>query len=108
MFPTLYFDFNSTSISPSEQTKLQVMFKLLQQHPDAQITVTGWCDSTGTTAVNQRISLRRAETVKTWLATNGIAASRITAVGSGSDYKETNAAKARRTDTTDERKEKQP
>lgn len=108
MFPTIYFDFNSTSIAPSEQAKLQAMLELLQQHPDAQITVTGWCDTVGTKAVNQRISLRRAETVKAWLATNGIAASRMTAVGSGSDYKETNAAKARRTDTTDKRKEKQP
>lgn len=106
-FPTLYFEFNSTSIAPSEQTKLQVMLELLQQHPDAQITITGWCDTTGTTAVNQRISLRRAETVKAWLTTNGIAASRITAIGSGSDYKETNAAKARRTDTTNQKKEGQ-
>lgn len=107
-FPTLYFEFNSTSIAPSEQTKLQAMLELLQQHPDVPITVTGWCDTTGTQAVNQRISLRRAETVKAWLTTNGIAASRITAVGSGSDYKETDAAKARRTDTTDQRKEEQP
>lgn len=107
-FPTLYFDFNSTSIAPGEQAKLQVMLELLQQHPDVRITITGWCDTTGTTAVNQRVSLRRAETVKAWLTTNGIAASRMTAVGSGSDYKETNAAKARRTDTTDKRKEEQP
>lgn len=105
VFPTIYFGFNSTSIAKSEHAKLQTLLETLQQNPDAKITITGWCDAKGSKAVNARYSLHRAEAVKTWLVKNGIASERINTKGAGSDYNETDAAKARRTDTTDNRKE---
>ncbi|MEG2599120.1 MAG: OmpA family protein [Muribaculaceae bacterium] len=104
-FPTIYFSFNRTSIAASEQPKLQVLLETLRQHPDVRITITGWCDTKGTKAVNERYSLRRAKAVKNWLVKNGIVAKRIHAKGAGSDYNETNAKKARRAETANNNKE---
>ncbi len=97
--PTIYFAFNSTVISENELAKLQEIKKQMEDNPEMKITVNGWCDTKGGKAVNDRISLKRAETVKNWLVSNGIAAERITVKGNGSDFNEADAAKARRAES---------
>ena len=99
-FPVIYFTFNSIDIQQNEETKLNVILKTLKENPNMKVTVTGWCDTKGSVAVNKRISRQRAEAVKTWLAKNGIEANRITAIGNGSDDTQ-DADKARRVETTD-------
>lgn len=99
-FPVIYFTFNSIDIQQNEETKLNAILKTLKENPNMKVTVTGWSDTKGSMAVNKRISRQRAETVKTWLVKNGIEASRITAVGNGSDDTQ-DADKARRVETTD-------
>ena len=99
-FPVIYFTFNSIDIQQNEETKLNAILKTLKENPNMKVTVTGWCDTKGSVAVNKRISRQRAEAVKTWLAKNGIEASRITAIGNGSDDTQ-DADKARRVETTD-------
>lgn len=102
-FPVIYFTFNSIDIQQNEETKLNAILKTLKENPNMKVTVTGWCDTKGSVAVNKRISRQRAETVKTWLAKNGIEASRITAIGNGSDDTQ-DADKARRVETKDNHK----
>ena len=99
-FPVIYFTFNSIDIQQNEETKLNDILKTLKENPKMKVTVTGWCDTKGSVAVNKRISRQRAEAVKTWLVKNGIEASRITAIGNGSDDTQ-DADKARRVETTD-------
>ena len=99
-FPVIYFTFNSIDIQQNEETKLNAILKTLKENPNMKVTVTGWCDTKGCVAVNKRVSRQRAEAVKTWLAKNGIEASRITAIGNGSDDTQ-DADKARRVETTD-------
>lgn len=99
-FPVVYFTFNSIDIQQNEETKLNDILKTLKENPDMKVTVTGWCDTKGSVAVNKRISRQRAEAVKTWLVKNGIEASRITAIGNGSDDTQ-DADKARRVETKD-------
>ena len=99
-FPVIYFAFNSIDILQNEETKLNAILKTLKENPNMKVTVTGWCDTKGSVAVNKRISRLRAEAVKTWLVQNGIEASRITAIGNGSDGTQ-DADKARRVETTD-------
>ena len=99
-FPVIYFAFNSIDIQQNEETKLNDILKTLKENPDMKVTVTGWCDTKGSVAVNKRISRQRAEAVKTWLAKNGIEANRITAIGNGSDDTQ-DADKARRVETKD-------
>lgn len=102
-FPVIYFTFNSIDIQQNEETKLNAILKTLKENPNMKVTVTGWCDTKGSVAVNKRISRQRAETVKTWLAKNGIEANRITAIGNGSDDTQ-DADKARRVETKDNHK----
>jgi len=102
-FPVIYFTFNSIDIQQNEETKLNTILKTLKENPNMKVTVTGWCDTKGSVAVNKRISRQRAEAVKTWLVKNGIEASRITAIGNGSDDTQ-DADKARRVETKDNHK----
>lgn len=99
-FPVVYFAFNSIGIKQSELSKLNGILRTLKENPEMKVTVTGWCDTKGSVTVNKRISRQRAEAVKTWLVKNGIEASRITAIGNGSDDTQ-DADKARRVETTD-------
>ena len=98
-FPVIYFDFNRIAINPKEQSKLNEILHILKENPDMKVTVTGWCDTRGGVAVNRRISRQRAQALKSWLVKRGIAASRISVVGKGSDGSRT-APKARRVETT--------
>ena len=102
-FPVVYFAFNSIGIKQGELSKLNGILRTLKENPNMKVTVTGWCDTKGSVAVNKRISRQRAETVKTWLVKNGIEANRITAIGNGSDDTQ-DAAKARRVETKDNHK----
>ena len=102
-FPVIYFDFNSIAINPDEESKLNEILHILKENPDMKVTVTGWCDTRGSVAVNKRISRQRAETLKAWLVKKGIAASRISAAGKGSDGSR-EAQNARRVETTDNNK----
>ena len=98
-FPVIYFSFNRITIRPSEVSKLKSILHILKENPEMKVTVTGWCDTRGSVAVNRRISRQRAQALKTWLVKRGIAASRISVVGKGSDASRT-APEARRVETT--------
>lgn len=98
-FPVIYFSFNRITIRPSEVSKLKSILHILKENPDMKVMVIGWCDTRGSVAVNRRISRQRAQALKTWLVKRGIAASRISVVGKGSDASRT-APKARRVETT--------
>lgn len=98
-FPAIYFGFNRITIRPSEVSKLKSILHILKENPEMKVTVTGWCDTRGSVAVNRRISRQRAQALKNWLVKRGIAASRISVVGKGSDGSRI-APKARRVETT--------
>ena len=102
-YPVIYFDFNSIAINPKEESKLNEILHILKENPNMKVMVTGWCDTRGSVAVNRRISRQRAETLKAWLVKKGIAASRISAAGKGSDGSRV-AQKARRVETKNNNK----
>ncbi|MDO4497679.1 MAG: OmpA family protein, partial [Bacteroidales bacterium] len=58
--------------------------KLMQGDASLNFEVQGHCDATGSDKVNDPLSQKRAEAIVAALVEQGIAASRLTAVGKGS------------------------
>lgn len=83
-------------IEPSQYQTLVALLKALTASPDAQITIEGWADNTGTEAKNEHISARRAETMKRYLINKGIVEECISIKGNGVDTQATDDDKARR------------
>lgn len=82
-FPIIYFSFNSVWIEPSQRAKVEAIADLLKANKDMQIKITGWGCKIGGEEVNKRVSLKRAEAVKTMLVKMMIPASRIEIEGLG-------------------------
>jgi outer membrane protein OmpA-like peptidoglycan-associated protein len=69
---------------PQAQAKLsQVSDVLTKQDKDSRIVVQGYTDSQGSMGFNETLSQHRADAVRTYLVSHGIAADRITAQGFG-------------------------
>jgi outer membrane protein OmpA-like peptidoglycan-associated protein len=77
------FDFGSADLAPTAAASLDTLIALMKG-TTGPVTVTGHTDSVGTDAVNQPLSEKRAEAVKAYLVSKGIAAARITTAGKGS------------------------
>lgn len=78
-----YFDFNKFELTGHGKDTLGVIVQFLQTHADSRIEVQGHTDSRGTEVYNQKLSLRRANAVKEFLVSQGIAESRIATKGLG-------------------------
>ncbi len=73
-----------SDLLPGAQQKLDtVADALTKQNPDSKLTVQGYTDSQGGGTYNQELSQRRAESVRQYLVSRGIAADRISAQGLG-------------------------
>jgi len=77
------FDFDSAKIRPDSEQKLDRVVSILKDNPDVRVRVEGHTDSTGPEKYNLGLSFRRAESVKAYLASNGIDANRLSVVGYG-------------------------
>lgn len=78
------FDTGSAAIKPRMRQVLDQFASGLGNDPSTRIRVIGHTDSTGSDAVNDPLSLRRAESVRSYLVDRGISASRIDVAGRGS------------------------
>jgi outer membrane protein OmpA-like peptidoglycan-associated protein len=70
-------------ITPESENTLRKALKTLQTYPDISVEISGYTDNVGRDASNQKLSQRRANSVRDWLVREGIDPSRITAVGYG-------------------------
>jgi OOP family OmpA-OmpF porin len=57
--------------------------KVLQDFPDVNLEISGHTDSKGRDAYNLRLSQRRADSVKLYFVTRGVASSRLVSIGYG-------------------------
>lgn len=77
------FAFNSASLNPAAHARLAKTVETLKSNPDIRVEVRGYTDNIGAEAYNMRLSKRRADSVKSFLVSEGIAADRITTEGFG-------------------------
>ena len=79
------FGTGSAKLLPAAYPQLDKVVEFAKQFTDARIEISGYTDNTGNAAANQKLSQRRAESVKAYLVSKGVTASQITALGYGSD-----------------------
>lgn len=80
---TVYFDFDSATIKPTEESKLQDVANYFKGNSSDALTVEGNCDERGTEKYNLSLGDRRALAVREYLAQLGVDASRIHTVTYG-------------------------
>jgi len=78
------FDFDKSDIRSDAASALAQLATVIRAYPTGRVELEGHTDSKGDDAYNQKLSLRRAESVKRWLAERErIAAGRFTTRGAG-------------------------
>jgi outer membrane protein OmpA-like peptidoglycan-associated protein len=77
------FDVNSSAIKPPMRSVLDHFADTLRGDANARVQVVGHTDSTGSNAVNDPLSLDRAQSVRDYLAARGVAPARIQTEGRG-------------------------
>ncbi len=75
----------SAALRPDLANDLRAVARNLIQYPASRIEVIGHTDNTGSAALNQDLSQRRAGSVASVLIGNGVPAGRIVAFGRGED-----------------------
>ncbi|KFF07546.1 OmpA family protein [Flavobacterium reichenbachii] len=82
---SVYFDFNKATPAETSTAALDVVLTYLKNNPSANVTLLGYADQVGKSDYNERLSLARANNVKTILEKAGIASSRISVDPKGAD-----------------------
>ena len=77
------FDVGSAAIKPQLRAVLDPFVSSLQGDPSAQVTIVGHTDSTGSDALNNKLSIERADSVRDYIVTRGVAAGRVATAGRG-------------------------
>lgn len=80
---SITFDTDSAAVHPEYVDEIALVARSLRDNPASTVQVIGHTDNTGSTAHNQALSERRADSVASILTSNGVAAERVTAVGVG-------------------------
>ncbi|BAN97616.1 ompA/motB domain-containing protein [Plautia stali symbiont] len=79
------FDSSSANLKPAGANTLTGVAMVLKEYPKAAVNVVGFTDSTGTRALNMRLSQQRAESVASALIVQGVAQNRLRTQGMGPD-----------------------
>jgi len=77
------FTSGKSMLLPGAQTKLGAVADALKDQDDRKIVVEGHTDSQGSDAMNQELSMARAQAVRDFLTSRGVPADRVTAQGYG-------------------------
>lgn len=77
------FEFNSAKLQLNAQTVLDYVVKGMKGQPSMSVEIAGHTDSVGPQAVNQKLSEKRAASVRDYLVSQEIDAGRLTAKGYG-------------------------
>jgi outer membrane protein OmpA-like peptidoglycan-associated protein len=77
------FDFDKSNIRPDAVPVLDEAVEILKAQGGVAVVVAGHTDSVGSDPYNQKLSVRRADSVRTYLVKHGIPANQITTEGFG-------------------------
>jgi len=83
--PDVLFDFNKATLRPHARELLSKIAGILQVAPDYGLQIEGHTDSIGSEAYNLKLSERRADAVRDYLASAGVPARLLSIEGFGED-----------------------
>lgn len=95
----IFFDNNSSKLNTNDLTYLSDIADILKKHSELSVVLEGWASTRGNSQYNKRLSMKRAEIVKSALVSNGIEAKRVVSSFQGED-KGSSEDHARRVDIT--------
>ncbi len=82
-FKNAYFDFGKSELLPESKLELDRVVIFLMKSTNTTLEIAGHTDDVGTIAANQKLSEDRANAVREYLVSRGVAATRLKAVGYG-------------------------
>ena len=77
------FDTGSAAIKPQLRAVLDPFANSLRDDPSARLVIVGHTDNTGSNAINNPLSVERANSVRDYLTTRGMAGARVETAGRG-------------------------
>jgi outer membrane protein OmpA-like peptidoglycan-associated protein len=83
VFENVFFEFDSFELKQESLSSLRRLHRFLQDNPKVSILITGHTDNLGSDDYNLKLSLQRAQSVQTYLLTEGTKSDRIKVVGKG-------------------------
>lgn len=81
----IYFDNDKATITDSASKELDRIVNMMMKNSSMEILAETYTDTKGSDSYNKTLSQKRADAVKGYLISKGIAASRVKAVGRGED-----------------------
>ncbi|GMV91838.1 MAG: hypothetical protein AMXMBFR82_16160 [Candidatus Hydrogenedentota bacterium] len=82
-FEPIYFDLDKAVLKPEGLATARKVAAYMKDHPQDKVRIEGNCCDLASNEYNQKLGLRRAEAVKSFLVSEGIDASRITTTSKG-------------------------
>ncbi len=79
----MLFDFGKSYLNDDNKSDLKKFAGTLNEYPDTDLLIVGHTDNVGSNATNQRLSERRAASVKNYMDEIGVGRSRLRASGKG-------------------------
>ena len=88
---TVYFDFNKSTLNASEKKKLDQVSKIIIDSKQVEnVDIVGYADMIGKPSYNKKLSQKRADTVKAYLAVKGLKTKNVVVEGLGEANSVTN------------------
>ncbi|HPB31160.1 MAG TPA: peptidoglycan-associated lipoprotein Pal [Candidatus Sumerlaeota bacterium] len=81
----VYFDFDSSALSPDAMATLDGNFQWLQSHAGLHVLIEGHCDDRGTVEYNLNLGQRRADAVREYLTLKGLDPSTLHTISYGEE-----------------------
>lgn len=82
---TVFFEFDDYTLTPPAREILARNAEWLRQNPAARLNIEGHCDERGSDEYNLALGQRRAEAVKSYLVSLGVAVERLTGTSYGEE-----------------------
>jgi len=79
----IQFEINNSTVQREAEEKLDTVVTFMRKYPGTTAVIEGHTDEVGTSADNMRLSQSRADSMVNYLASKGIARTRLQAVGYG-------------------------